>query len=87
MTVDIEDNVLRSSYAVPLAIHTFGRPVDPNKPIPREVLMEHKKLLAEAGPKETKILLGWYLDTRNLLISLPDHKHIAWKRDLLEMLE
>ena len=36
------------------------------------------KMIAEGAAEEKKICLGWLLDTRRLLVSLPDHKTIAW---------
>ncbi len=32
----------------------------------------------EGAAKERKICLGWMLDTRSLLVSLPDHKTSEW---------
>ncbi len=36
------------------------------------------KLLAEGGLSETKVILGWLFNFRTLIVSLPDHKFIAW---------
>jgi hypothetical protein len=36
------------------------------------------KLLAEAGLTETKVILGWLFDFRQLRISLPKNKFIPW---------
>jgi len=33
---------------------------------------------AEGAAEERKICLGWMLDTRRLLVSLPDHKTKGW---------
>lgn len=85
--VDLKDNALCCSNVVPLAIHLVGRPIAPDEPLPREALTALNKLLAKAGLEETKILLGWLLDTRRLVISLPEHKFLAWKKDLIEMLK
>ena len=38
------ENSVRAANAVPLAMHTFGRPVHPNKPIPRCALLCFRKL-------------------------------------------
>ena len=46
-----------------------------------------EKLLAEAGAEEIKIILGWILNFRPLTISLPENKYVAWKVDILEILE
>jgi hypothetical protein len=46
-----------------------------------------EKLLAEAGMEETKIMLGWLLDFRRLVISLPNNKAVAWSQEITDMLE
>ena len=46
-----------------------------------------KKLIAEAGAKEIKIILGWILNFRTLTIALPKNKYVAWKVAILEILE
>ena len=43
--------------------------------------------LAEAGAEEIKIILGWILNFRTLIIALPDNKYVAWKVAILEILE
>ena len=37
---------------------------------------------AEGGPAEGKICLGWLLNTRKLLVSLPFHKFKAWDKEI-----
>jgi hypothetical protein len=71
------DNVLRGERAVLLAVHILARPLLPQEPIPREAMAALLKLLAEAGMQETKTMLGWFLNFRTLVISLPDSKAIA----------
>jgi hypothetical protein len=44
------------------------------------------KLKAEAGPSETKMILGWSFDFRHLLISLPKNKFIAWTMNINKLL-
>ena len=66
-------------------MHTFGRPLSPNEPIPRSALPSLNKLLAEGRIEEVKMLLGWLYDTRRLLISLPDDKYINWSNDIATM--
>jgi hypothetical protein len=42
-----------------------------------------KKFIAEGKLEETKTVLGWIINTRNLTISLPpDDKHIKWITDI-----
>ena len=44
------------------------------------------KLVAEASPEETKIILGWMWDFHKLTLSLPDNKHHAWSNSVREIL-
>ena len=78
-----EDNIKRAEAAVPLAIYSIGRPIHAQEPITRKNLMCFRKLLAEGRLEETKTILGWKIDTRRLLIQLPQHKYIAWKDSIL----
>jgi hypothetical protein len=80
--VDINDNAERCAAAVPLAIHIMGRPVEPSEPIPRDELLSIKKTLGEGQMAETRIVLGWSFNTRNLTIELPPEKHFNWLQDL-----
>jgi hypothetical protein len=68
--------------AIPLAIHTLARPNTNLDVIPRKEIISLKKLQAEGQLSEVKTVLGWNLDTRRLLISLPDHKIADWIRDI-----
>lgn len=36
----------------------------------------------EGAAEEQKICLGWMLDTRRLIVSLPNHKTIGWKSQI-----
>lgn len=45
------------------------------------------KLKAEGAMEELKIVLGWLLDTRRLMMSLPEEKHTSWVRDIEEAIE
>ena len=58
-----------------------------NEPLPRSTLLNETKLKAEGALEETKIVLGWMLDTRRLLISLPTHKYIAWTGQISNMIK
>jgi hypothetical protein len=53
-----------------LAIHTVGRPVASQEPVPRNELTAEKKLIVESLLEEVKTTLGWLLDTRRLIIGL-----------------
>ncbi|MFN9982272.1 MAG: hypothetical protein ACK53Y_20260, partial [bacterium] len=70
----------------PLAIHSIARPVEPTDDIPRVDIISTKKLQAEGTFEEVKIVLGWQLNTRSLLISLPRDKHQKWSHDINKMI-
>jgi hypothetical protein len=80
---NVPNRVIR---AIPLAIRTLARPSSHQDFIPRKDIISLKKLKAEGRLEETKIVLGWLINTRSLLISLPDHKCHAWLRDIDAML-
>jgi hypothetical protein len=63
-----------------------ARPSHDEEPIPREPMEARNKLVAEATPEEIKLILGWMMDFRSLVISLPDNKHTAWSNSIQELL-
>jgi hypothetical protein len=76
---DSPENLARKPHVVPLAMHVTSRPhAGVDEPILRRAILSLPKLLAEGAPAEQQIVLGWMLDTRRLLVSLPDDKYIAW---------
>ena len=87
--LDTPENCERQPHVVPLAMHVTSRPHsgDEDEPIPRRPILSIPKLLAEGSPREIQIVLGWRIDTRRLLISLPDDKYTAWMDDLTTMKE
>ena len=76
----------RLQSAAPLAIFVVARDIHPDEPITRENLMCMHKMEAEGGLEEEKIILGWYFNTRLLLISLPENKYIAWSKQIRDIL-
>lgn len=80
--LDTPENCARAPAAVPLAIHVISRPIANDEPIPRENVLSCDKLSAEGAPSETKTILGWHLDFRRLLITLPPDKHQSWSNDI-----
>ena len=82
-----ENIIRRAEAAVPLAIHTIGRPVHESEPIHRCNLLCFRKLIAEGRLEEVKTILGWTVDTRNLLIKLPRHKYIAWSKSIMQIIK
>lgn len=84
--LDDPANIDRSPAAVPLATHIITRPLSPNEHVTREQFLAKDKLAAEGNPTESKIILGWTINTRSLLISLPNDKHIAWSSDITDIM-
>jgi hypothetical protein len=85
VTLDTPRNRERAPHAVPLAMHCTSRPHAGNKePIMRRSILSIIKLLAEGTHAEIQVVLGWLLDTRRFLISLPDDKFEAWLGQLIE---
>jgi hypothetical protein len=82
VVLDIDDNAKRLQRAIPLAIHTIARPLDPEDVIPRKDIISLKKYSAEGRLEETKKVLGWILNSRTLQISLPPDKYTEWSRDI-----
>ena len=76
--LDTPLNRAREPHAVPLAIHVTSRPhMGEAEPVKRRGLLSAPKLEAEGTPAEVQIVLGWNLNTRLLLILLPDDKYEA----------
>jgi hypothetical protein len=59
-------------------VDTLARPFDPEDIPFREHMLAMAKLEAEGSFSESQIVLGWRIDTRTLLISLPEEKYNAW---------
>ena len=73
--------------ALPMAAQAFSRPHagDQNEPIPRRPIFGPDKTEAEGRPSEVMIILGWGLDTRRLIMYLPEDKFAVWMNDLKEL--
>jgi hypothetical protein len=81
------DNVIRCEQALLLAINVSACPKHISEPIPQEDFKAHNKLSAEAALEELKTVLGWLINTRCLLLSLPDNKSVAWTGILASVLK
>jgi len=86
ITPDLNCNTTRVIRAIPLAIHSIARPVVSTDDIPRVDIISANKLQAEGTFEEVKIVLGWHINTRSLLISLPRDKHQKWSQDINKMI-
>ena len=85
--LDTPSNLPKLKAAVPLAIDITSRRVAAAEPLPRSALLNKNKMAAEGALEETKIVLDWKLDTRRLLISLPDHKYSAWTGQIQQIID
>jgi hypothetical protein len=87
--LDTTANCARQPHVVPLAAYATMRPHagDDAEPLPRRETFGPEKLAAEGIPREIQIVLGWLIDTHRLLISLPDHKFLAWVADIRSLVE
>ena len=79
---DIGDNRARGAGALPLAIHTLCRPLAPDEPIPRDDPLSLSKLIEEGTLAEQFVLLGWRVNLRLLILSLPRDKFLVWSQDI-----
>jgi hypothetical protein len=77
----------RGRNAALLAIDTLGRPTCDDDPLPRDPIVATKKVAAEGTPTEVLTVLGWTIDTRRLLIRLPEEKADAWDAELEALLK
>lgn len=80
--LDTPENIARAPAAVPLATHVFTRPLAEDEHVVREKFIAQDKLAAEGNPSEIKTILGWIVNTRLLLISLPSDKYTVWCDDI-----
>ena len=79
---DIGDNRLRGAGALPLAIHLMCRPLAADEPVKRDDPLSLSKLLEEGTLAEQFVFLGWKVNLRLLILSLPQDKFLAWSQDI-----
>jgi hypothetical protein len=72
---------------LPFVLELLGCPPNAGDPIERDDVLSISKFLAEATPSEVKTILGWVVDTRRLLLSLPSNKVRAWSALIQVMLD
>ena len=87
IALDIGENTTRSQNSIPLAAHCIFRPLSKNEPIARNDTVSKRKLQGEGTPDETKVILGWTIDTRLFRIFLPMDKAYHWISDLKILLQ
>jgi len=76
----------RLRTAVIVAIFCIFRPVHPSESAYREPAISLRKLIGDGQPSETKTILGWLINSRNLTICLPTDKQLAWTNEIQIML-
>jgi hypothetical protein len=73
-----DEHFKRGQNAALLTINLFGRRVHLGDPLPQDPIVAMKKAMAEGTLTELLTVLGWQIDTRHLLIQLPEEKANAW---------
>jgi hypothetical protein len=79
---DLGVSQLRGTNAIDLAIHTMFRHIAPDEPIKRDDCLSLSKLALEGSLAESATILGWSVNSRTLLISLPTDKFETWSYDI-----
>ena len=80
--VDIGNNVTKIMAGPCTIIHAMAHTASNDTTILRQDFIADDKNDVEGGPEEVKIVLGWVIDSRRLIIQLPTHKYIAWSSQL-----
>ena len=75
------------AQAVLLAIDVLCRTPSDADSLPRQDLLSLAKAIAEGTPSEQLIILGWLLNSRTLMASLPYDKYVAWSSDIQQILD
>ena len=87
MALEKGNLVKKAENALPLIVHAIMRPVHPEEPILRNDPLSKTKLLGEGKPSETKLILGWLINTHTFRVYLPREKYIAWTVLIDEMIK
>ena len=85
--VDINGNLNRLQNAIPLSTEVVFRPISKTEKVLRNDQIHETKLQGEGKPSESKVILGWEINTRKFCIHLPIHKYIAWNGDLQKVIK
>lgn len=86
LVVDKPGAAQRLCLGLILAVDTFCRPPTDDEDLPRSDCLHPGKSFVEGAPAEIFMVLGWLINLRNLSISLPPDKLIAWKADINDVL-
>jgi len=76
----------RLALAAAVAIHVIFRPVHASEKSIRNTVLSLRKLSDDGALTEMKVILGWLLNTRAFLLSLPPEKFTAWAGEIHRLL-
>ena len=77
-----DGNLQQLENVVPLAIYLVAREMHKHESLPRDDMLTIHKMLAEGAA-----ILGWLYNMRHLQVYLPEHKFIAWSKDIKRILQ
>ncbi len=84
----VKENLKRQTASVPLASFISMRPhAGEDKPIPQREPLNPEKMEAKGVPREIQIVLGWLINTRLLILCLPDYKYTGYSDDIQRILQ
>ena len=86
--IDDEKWLERGGLCAPLAVNVTCRPHEGERePIKRRPNLSPAKLTAEGTHAEVQTVLGWELDGRALLCTLPMDKYLAWTSEIRDVMD
>ena len=85
--VDCNNNLKRLEVAPSTVLEAVAHNAEGETFIQRQHFISEDKNEAEGAAEEVKICLGWSINTRQLTVSLPEHKYVAWHREISIILE
>ena len=81
------DNLQRLMAGPCTVMHAMAHAALGPTNLPHQDLIAEDKNDAEGAPEEVKVVLGWEIDTRRLVIQLPAHKFHAWMSQLTSLID
>ena len=78
--------IKKNAASVPLAMNVLMRLLAKDEPVPRRETLLLNKLKLEGTSSKQMIMLSWLIDTRRLLLRLPQDKVDGWCKELRELL-
>ena len=82
----MDENWPRLVGAALLSLYVLGRPILPDEPLIRDDIAVLNKLTVEGRINEVQKILGWTVDSRHFVISLPEDEHSAWLYSLEQII-